>query len=69
MTGPAPQSTCLAPPTNKLTLLKTAASVLNFKLGPLPDKRLAPQVDCSGAGSGLERPTFFYILLVKLNNN
>ena len=31
----APQLLCLAPPINKLTLLKTAALVLNFKLWPL----------------------------------
>ena len=30
-----PQLTCLAPPINKLILLKTAAFVLNFKLWPL----------------------------------
>ena len=30
------------PPVNKRTLLKTAAIMLNFKLWPPPDKRLAP---------------------------
>ena len=30
------------PPINKVTLLKTAAFVLNFKLWPLPDKHSAP---------------------------
>ena len=40
--GPDPQSTCLAPSINKLTFLKTVDFVLNFKLWPPPDKRLAP---------------------------
>ena len=37
-----PQLTCLAPPINKLTFLKTAAFVLNFKLWHHPDNCLAP---------------------------
>ena len=40
--GLAPPIDMLSPPINKLSLLKTAAFVLNFKLWPPPDKRLAP---------------------------
>ena len=40
---PGPPIDVLGPPINKLTLLKTAAFVLNFKLcPPLPGKRLTP---------------------------
>ena len=42
----------LGPPINKLTLLKTAAFVLNFKLCPPLINAWPPQVDCSAAGSG-----------------
>ena len=41
----------LGPPINKLTLLKTAASVLNFKLWPHLRNARPPLVDCSAAGS------------------
>ena len=44
--GQAPPIHMLGPPINKLTLLKTAAFALNFKLWP-------PQVDCSAAGSNV----------------
>ena len=40
---PPPQSTCLASPINKLTLLKTSASVFNFKLCPLLINALPPK--------------------------
>ena len=41
--GLPPQSTCLAHPNNELTLSKTAAFGLNFKLCSLsPDKCVAP---------------------------
>ena len=38
----APPIDMLGPPINKLTLLKTEAFVLNFKLRPPPDKLLVP---------------------------
>ena len=45
--GPRLQSTCLAPPINKLSLLKTAVFVLNLKFwSPCKSTALAPALRC-----------------------
>ena len=49
------QLTCVAPPINKLTLLKTVVVGLNLKLWPLLINAWPPLVDCSSARAPLFR--------------